>query len=286
MFKNLKQMIHDKESVICVVGLGYVGLPTAIFFAEMGFDVIGISIEDDKIDLINKGISPIGELNLDSRLSKVINDGKLAATSDLEDATRRSDVILMIVPTPVTESKDPDLSHIISAGEEVLKGLDKGKLVVLESTVYPGVTEETLQPILERSGLRAGHDFGLAYCPERYNPGDDDHTIENVARVVGGITPEWAEITRDLYQFIINEDIKVLRNIRTAEAAKVIENTQRDLNIALMNELAMIFEKLDIDVMDVIEGARSKWNFNVYYPGAGVGGHCLPVDPYYLVKKS
>jgi len=286
MYKNLKQKIHDKESVICVVGLGYVGLPTAIFFAEMGFDIIGISIEDDKIAMINQGISPIGELNLDSRLLKVIKDGKLFATSDLADATSKSDIILMIVPTPVTESKDPDLSHIISAGEEVLKGLDNGKLVVLESTVYPGVTEDTLQPILERSGLKAGEDFGLAYCPERYNPGDDKHTIENVARVVGGITPEWAEITRDLYQFIIKEDIKVLRNIKTAEAAKVIENTQRDLNIALMNELAMIFEKLDIDVMDVIEGAKSKWNFNVYYPGAGVGGHCLPVDPYYLVKKA
>jgi nucleotide sugar dehydrogenase len=286
MFQNLKQKIHDKESVICVVGLGYVGLPTAIFFAEMGFNIVGVSVEEKKIDMINQGISPIGELNLDSRLLKVIKDGKLVATSNLEDATRRSDIILMIVPTPVTESKDPDLSHIISAGEEVLKGLDKGKLVVLESTVYPGVTEDTLQPILERSGMKAGKDFGLAYCPERYNPGDDEHTIENVARVVGGITPEWADLTRELYQFIINEDIKVLRNIKTAEAAKVIENTQRDLNIALMNELAMIFEKLEIDVMDVIDGASSKWNFNVYYPGAGVGGHCLPVDPYYLVKKA
>jgi nucleotide sugar dehydrogenase len=152
--------------------------------------------------------------------------------------------------------------------------------------VYPGVTEETLKPILEESGLKAGEDFGLAYCPERYNPCDDEHGIENVSRVVGGITPEWAEITRELYQIIINEDVKVLRNIKTAEAAKVIENTQRDLNIALVNELAMIFERLDIDVMDVIDGASSKWNFNVYYPGAGVGGHCLPVDPYYLVKKA
>ena len=286
MFQNLKQKIQNKESVICVVGLGYVGLPTAIFFAEMGFKIVGVDLAEKKIEMINNGISPIGELNLDSRLSNVINEDKLVATSDLEDATRRSDIILMIVPTPVTESKDPDLSHIISAGEEVLKGLDKGKLVVLESTVYPGVTEDTLQPILERKGLKAGEDFGLSYCPERYNPGDEEHTIANVARVVGGITPEWAEITKELYQFIINEDIKVLRNIKTAEAAKVIENTQRDLNIALMNELAMIFEKLDIDVMDVIDGASSKWNFNVYYPGAGVGGHCLPVDPYYLVKKA
>ena len=178
------------------------------------------------------------------------------------------------------------LTPIISSGIEISKGLTKGKLVILESTVYPGVTEETLKPLLEKSGLKAGEDFGLAYCPERYNPGDEEHSIENVSRVLGGINPQWAEITRELYQIIINKDIKVLRNIKTAEAAKVIENTQRDLNIALVNELAMIFERLDIDIMDVIDGASTKWNFNVYYPGAGVGGHCLPVDPYYLVKKA
>lgn len=178
----------------------------------------------------------------------------------------------------MNKSKDPDLSYIISAGREISKGLQRNKLVILESTVYPGVTEEILQPILESSGLKAGSDFGLAYCPERYNPGDENHTIQNVSRLVGGITPEWAEITRKLYQTIIKEEIKVLKNIKTTEAAKVIENTQRDLNIALMNELAMIFEKLDIDIMEVIEGASTKWNFNAYYPGAGVGGHCLPVD--------
>lgn len=286
MYQKLLEKIKNKESTICVVGLGYVGLPTAIFFAENDFNVIGVGIDEKKLDLINQGISPLGELGLDSRLLKVVQNRKLVATIDLPDATRQSDIILLIVPTPVTKSKDPDLSHIISAGENVAKGMDKGKLIVLESTVYPGVTEETLQPILESSGLKAGEDFGLAYCPERYNPGDDDHSIEKVARVVGGITPEWAEITRELYQFIIDEDIKVLRNIKTAEAAKVIENTQRDLNIALVNELAMIFEKIGIDVMEVIEGASTKWNFNVYYPGGGVGGHCLPVDPYYLVKKA
>ena len=161
-----------------------------------------------------------------------------------------------------------DIKPIISSGIEIGKGLTKGKLVILESTVYPGVTEETLKPLLEKSGLKAGEDFGLAYCPERYNPGDEKHGIENVSRVLGGINPQWAEITRELYQIIINKNVKVLRNIKTAEAAKVIENTQRDLNIALMNELAMIFECLDIDIMDVIDGASTKWNFNVYYPVA------------------
>ncbi len=286
MYKKLVEKIKNRNSKISVVGLGYVGLPTAIFFAEQGFNVVGVERDKYKISKINQGISTIGELNLDGRLVEVVNNKKLFATRNLEMATKDSDIILLIVPTPVTKSKDPDLSYIISAGEKVAKELDKGNLVVLESTVYPGVTEEVLKPILESSGLCAGEDFGLAYCPERYNPGDDDHSIEKVARVVGGITPEWAEVTRQLYQFIINENITVLRNIKTAEAAKVIENTQRDLNIALMNELAMIFEKIGIDVMEVIDGASTKWNFNVYYPGAGVGGHCLPVDPYYLVKKA
>jgi nucleotide sugar dehydrogenase len=286
VYQELLKRIKNRESTVCVVGLGYVGLPTAIFFAENGFNVIGVDVEEKKLTLINQGISPLGELGLDERLQKVVEDGRLVATSDLPGATSQSDVILLIVPTPVTPSKDPDLSYIVRAGEDVAKGLGKGKLVVLESTVYPGVTEETLQPILESSGLKAGVDFGLAYCPERYNPGDDAHSLEKVARVVGGITPEWAEITRELYQFIIKKDIRVLRNIKTAEAAKVIENTQRDLNIALMNELAMIFEKIGIDVMEVIDGASTKWNFNAYYPGGGVGGHCLPVDPYYLVKKA
>jgi len=286
VYQKLLEQIKNRESTVCVVGLGYVGLPTAIFFAENGFNVIGVDVEEKKLTLINQGISPLGELGLDERLQKVVEDGRLVATSDLPGATSESDVILLIVPTPVTPSKDPDLSYIVHAGEDVAKGLGKGKLVVLESTVYPGVTEETLQPILESSGLKAGVDFGLAYCPERYNPGDDAHSLEKVARVVGGVTPKWAEITRELYQFIIEKDIKVLRNIKTAEAAKVIENTQRDLNIALMNELSMIFEKIGIDVMEVIDGASTKWNFNAYYPGGGVGGHCLPVDPYYLVKKA
>jgi nucleotide sugar dehydrogenase len=284
--ESILDKIKNRKAKICIVGLVYVGLPTAIFFAEKGFKVKGVARNEKNISKINNGISTIGELNLDSRLSEVVKAKRLVATSDLKMATMDSDIIISIVPTPVDEFKDPDLTPIISSGKEIAKGLSKDKLVILESTVYPGVTEECLQPILEESGLKAGEDFGLAYCPERYNPGDEEHVIEKVSRVVGGITPEWAEITRELYQIIIDEDIKVLKNIKTAEAAKVIENTQRDLNIALMNELAMIFELLNIDVMDVIDGASTKWNFNVYYPGAGVGGHCLPVDPYYLVKKA
>jgi len=286
MYKSLLQKIKQKKAKICVVGLGYVGLPTAIYFAEQAFEVIGVAIEKRKVDLINEGKSPIGELKLDDRLSNVLKNNKLTATLDLTDSIEKSDVILFIVPTPVTKSKDPDLSHIIDAGKKIANGLGRGKLVILESTVYPGVTEEILQPILEKSGLKAGEEFGLAYCPERYNPGDVVHTIENVSRIVGGITPEWAEVASELYRYIIKEEVKVLPDIKTAEASKIIENIQRDLNIALMNELAMIFEKINIDIMDVIDGASTKWNFNVYYPGGGVGGHCLPVDPYYLVAKA
>ena len=282
---DIDQKIEDKTAVIAVIGLGYVGLPTAVNFAENGFSVIGVNRTQSKVDLINAGGCYLTDLNLDERVKRLVERGKLTATIDTADATRKSDVISITVPTPVTSDKRPDLSFITSAGRAIARGLGLNKLVVLESTVYPGVVEEVLKPILEESGLKAGVDFGLAYCPERYNPGDADHGIRDVVRVIGGITPEWAQATARLYKSNA-KDVVVVKDIRTAEAAKVIENIQRDLNIALMNELALIFERLHIDIMDVIKAASTKWNFNVYYPGAGVGGHCLPVDPYYLVNKA
>jgi len=282
---DIDQKIKDKTAVIAVIGLGYVGLPTAVNFAENGFSVIGVNRTQSKVDLINAGGCYLTDLNLDERVKRLVERGKLTATIDTADATRKSDVISITVPTPVTSDKRPDLSFITSAGRAIARGLGLNKLVVLESTVYPGVVEEVLKPILEESGLKAGVDFGLAYCPERYNPGDADHGIRDVVRVIGGITPEWAQATAQLYKSNA-KDVVVVKDIRTAQAAKVIENIQRDLNIALMNELALIFERLHIDIMDVIKAASTKWNFNVYYPGAGVGGHCLPVDPYYLVNKA
>jgi nucleotide sugar dehydrogenase len=282
---DLHEKFDDKSAVICIIGLGYVGLPTAVNFAEKGFTVIGADKNTQAVDLINNGGCHLKDLDLDERVRKVVENGKLTVTTDTTDATRKSDVIISIVPTPVNHDKTPDLSYVISAGEDISKGLDRNKLVILESTVYPGVTEDVLNPILEKSGLKAGIDFGLAYCPERYNPGDSLHTIENVVRVVGGITTEWGSLTKQLYMNIV-KDVFQVKDIKTSEAAKVIENIQRDLNIALMNELALIFSRMNIDILDVIEAASTKWNFNVYYPGAGVGGHCLPVDPYYLVKKA
>ncbi len=271
---------------IAIVGLGYVGLPTAVLFAEAGFRVIGVDTRKDSVEMINKCDCPLKDLDLDERLAKVVKEKKLAATTDTVWATREADVILIIVPTPTKDGEEPDLSYIEAAGREIAKGLTRGKLVVLESTVYPGVTEGVLKPILENSGLVAGKDFDLAYCPERYNPGDPLHTIDKTKRIVSGINERSAKVVEFLYNKITSEGAVCVRDIRTAEAAKIIENTQRDLNIALMNEFALILERLGLDVMEVIKAAGTKWNFAKYYPGAGVGGHCLPKDPYYLVKTA
>jgi nucleotide sugar dehydrogenase len=284
--ETLKEKIRNKKAKICVVGLGYVGLPTAVYFAAAGFSVIGVDIDNRKVKLINRGISPIKDAKLNEKLKIAVKNGNLKATTSIDEAGSISDVIIIVVPTPVNEAKEPDLKHIVRACREVSKILKRGRLVILESTVYPGVTEDVVKPILEESGLKAGEDFGLAYVPERYNPGDENHTLEKVTRIVGGITVEWSGIVKELYQTIVKNEVVIVKNIKTAEAAKVIENIQRDLNIALMNELALIFERMGIDVIDVIEAASTKWNFVKYYPGAGVGGHCLPHDPYYLTKKA
>jgi len=280
---NLISKIHRKTARICVIGLGYVGLPTAVFFAEKGYSVTGCDVLPSIVDEINVGRSPLEDLNLDDRLGEVVKGGKLTATTETAEGVSDSDIILLILPTPTKEGFEPDLKYIISAGRSVAESLKPGQLVILESTVYPGVTEDILKPILELSGLRAGPDFGLAYCPERYNPGDADHTINKVVRIVGGIDPEWTEAAAELYAQI-TETFKV-SSIKTAEMAKIIENTQRDLNIALMNEVALICEKLGLDVIEILKAASTKWNFHNYYPGC-VGGHCLPKDPWYLVKTA
>lgn len=284
--EELLRKIKEKKAKICVIGLGYVGLPTAIFFGEQGFDVVGADVDEKKVGLIKNGKSPSPELIHEDIIDKLVSSGKLNVTTEVTRAVGESDVVLIIVPTPVTKMKQPDLRHVISACEDIAKSLSKGKLVVMESTTFPGTCEEVIEPILNTSGLKAGEDYGLAYCPERYNPGDKNHTLDKVARIVGAIDLEWAETTRELYQTIIKDKVTVVKDLKTAEAAKVIENIQRDLNIALVNELALIFEKMGIDIMDVLDAAGTKWNFHRFEPGAGVGGHCLPVDPYYLTAKA
>ena len=277
--------VGKRTATICVVGLGYVGLPTAVAFAKAGFPVIGADLSAKKVALLKKGVSPLEDLDLGDDVAATVKSGHLKATTDVVAACAASDVVLLIVPTPVLPSKQPDLSFVESASTFAAKGLRKGQLIILESTTYPGTTEDYVVAIGEKlSGLKAGVDFGVGYCPERYNPGDPQHTLANVTRVVGAITPAWADVCAAMYGTLNGNKITRVRDLRTAEAAKVIENIQRDLNIALVNELALIFERLDIDVHEVLDAAATKWNFVRYSPGPGVGGHCLPVDPYYLTS--
>lgn len=281
--ENLRRKLENKSARICIVGLGYAGLPTAVAFCEQGFEVIGADVNERKVELVNKRESPLKDMILDRRLKAL--DNRLKATVDVSAAVSDSDVVSILVPTPVTKAKEPDLGFVISASESVSEGLREGQLVVLESTTYPGTTEEVVKPILEKSGLKTPLDFGLGYCPERFNPVDPDHTMEKMVRIASANSREWAEMVKLLFGSIVKE-VVLVRNIKTAEAAKVVENVQRDLNIALFNELSMVFENMGIDVIDVIEAAATKWNFVKMYPGPGVGGHCLPVDPYYLTHKS
>ena len=253
------------EKIVCVVGLGYVGLPLAIEFSK-SLDVIGFDIDKEKIrELSDKSYSNI----------LFTNDSKEISNADF---------VIIAVPTPVTKSKEPDLSHVKKASKIVSNNLKRGNTVILESTVYPGVTEEIVKHILEESGLRCGEDFKIAYSPERINPGDEEHSLNKITKIVAGGDRKTTEIVAELYGKVCDHVYQV-KDIKTAEAAKVIENIQRDLNIALMNELSLIFEKIGLDTKEVLNAAGTKWNFHRYAPGL-VGGHCIPVDPYYLVYKA
>ncbi len=281
-----EEIVLKEDPVICVMGLGYVGLPTALHFAKNGFRVLGFDVDEKKIAMLNEGKLPFFDVGLEVNYDDARETEKITFTTD-ERKIAESDVILVIVPTPVDERKIPDLKYIISAGEQIGKNLKEGAIIVLESTVYPGTTEEVLAPTIEKfSKKKQGKEFYMGYVPERYNPGDEKHTIITVNRVISGENEQIAAYLAKIYGKVIKAEIHVARDIKTAEASKVIENTQRDLNIALMNEIALICEKIGIDVMDVIEAAKTKWNFVPYYPGAGVGGHCLPHDPFYLTMKA
>ena len=259
-----KQM--KNEAAVCIVGLGYVGLPLAEAFAK-NLSVIGLDVDEDKIE----------------KLTENNGNKNILFTTDAS-LIKHADFVIIAVPTPVTKSKEPDLSYVKSAAETVGKNLKKGSIVVLESTVYPGVTEEIVKPILEEeSGLKCGEEFKIGYSPERINPGDEEHSLEKITKIVAGMDEETIEILAELYGKITN--VYKAKDIRTAEAAKVIENIQRDLNIALMNELSLIFDKMVLDTKAVLEAAGTKWNFHRYSPGL-IGGHCIPVDPYYLVYKA
>jgi len=255
-----------KDKIVCVVGLGYVGLPLAKAFSKH-LSIIGFDIDEEKIRKRNNDNS--GE--------------NLKFTAD-SSKIKEADFILICVPTPVTKSKEPDLRYVKSAAEIIGKNLKRGAIVVLESTVYPGVTEEVVAQTLEReSEMKSGVDFKIGYSPERINPGDEVHTLDKITKIVAGMDEETTEKLAEFYGLITN--VYKAKDIKTAEAAKVIENIQRDLNIALMNELTLIFHKLGLDTNAVLDAAATKWNFHQYSPGL-VGGHCIPVDPYYLVYKA
>jgi UDP-N-acetyl-D-galactosamine dehydrogenase len=275
---NIEQLLTKKDS-LAVIGLGYVGLPIALAFARK-LKVVGFDINADRIALMNRGIDPSNELD-----SEAFEGCDIKFTNQLSDLDSVS-FYIVAVPTPIDDSNLPDLKPLLSATESVAKTLKKGDCVVFESTVYPGCTEEDCIPILEKvSGLKYNEDFFVGYSPERINPGDKVHTLQNVVKVVSGSTPEALEAVAQVYEMVVDAGVHRAPTIKVAEAAKIIENTQRDVNIALINELSIIFNKLNINTYDVLEAAGTKWNFLKFSPGL-VGGHCIGVDPYYLTHRA
>jgi UDP-N-acetyl-D-glucosamine dehydrogenase len=281
---SLKDRIEARKAQICIIGLGYVGLPFAVEFARVGFQVIGVDVDEKRVAAIQQGDSYISDVTGD-RIAPLVTTGRLKATSDYR-TLGEADVIFICVPTPFDEMKAPDLSFIVKASEGIGSYLRPGQLIVLQSTTYPGTTEEVVLPILEKSGLKAGVDFHLAFSPERINPGDKVFTVENTPKVVGGLTPQCGELARALLAQLTPK-VHVVSSPRVAEMAKLLENIYRSVNIALVNELALLSERMGIDIWEVIEAASTKpFGFMPFHPGPGVGGHCIPVDPYYLSWKA
>lgn len=271
-----------KKETVGVVGLGYVGLPLAVRAREKGYDVLGFDLDESKNARINAGKSPIE----DRYLSDMLPRYPFLAASDPK-LLKKADIVLICVPTPVDELHNPDLTPVIGAVSVVADNLKKGALVVLESTVNPGVSEEIVAPIFEKAGFRIGRDVFIAHCPERINPGDEVWNVTNIPRVVGSFDRIGLRRALDFYRSIVDGEIRPMKSIREAEAVKVVENSFRDINIAFVNELARSFDKLGIDVKDVILGASTKpFSFMPHFPSCGVGGHCIPVDPYYLIERA
>lgn len=278
--ETLYEKIINKRESISVVGLGYVGMPIAIAFAKEGINVIGYDLNASKIELYKSGIDPTQEVG-----NEEINKTTVEFTSNEEDL-KKAKFHIVAVPTPINQDHTPDLTPVIGASEILGKNLKKGSIVVFESTVYPGVTEDVCLPILEKeSGLRCGVDFKIGYSPERINPGDKVHRLENIKKIVSGMDDASLEEIRNIYNLVIKVGTYPVSTIKTAEAIKVAENSQRDINIAFMNELAMVFDRMDIDTSEVVDGMNTKWNALGFRPGL-VGGHCIGVDPYYFTYQA
>ncbi len=284
MLSDLKLKIKNKEARICVVGLGYVGLPLLVAFAEAGHPVLGLEISKKKFELLSKGKSPVQGVE-DQRIKKLIKSKKLKFASTFS-AIKTQDVVIICVPTPLSKSWDPDLSFIMSATLGISENLKKSQLIILESTTYPGTTEEILLTEFEKDGLQVGRDFYLCFSPERIDPGNANFDTSNIPKVVGGVTNKCTELGSILYKNIVKEVVTV-SSPRAAEMSKLLENTFRIVNIGLINELAKAAEDLNIDIWEVIEAAKTKpFGFMPFYPGPGIGGHCIGVDPMYLSWKA
>jgi UDP-N-acetyl-D-glucosamine dehydrogenase len=284
--ERLLAKIEDRSARVSVIGLGYVGLPLAVGFAEAGFRVVGVDVNPDRVAAINRGKSFVQDVPA-ACLASLVADGRLSATVDY-DILREIDAVIICVPTPLSKTKDPDMSYIISAADEIARRLHPGMLVILESTTYPGTTEEVVLPRLQGANgqtHRVGTDFFLAFSPERIDPGRQDFTVYTTPKVIGGVTPHCQEVARSLYGCAIRQIVPV-SSPKVAEMVKLLENTFRAVNIGLVNEVALMCNRLGIDVWEVIEAAKSKpFGFMPFYPGPGLGGHCIPIDPEYLAWK-
>ena len=282
---ELLNKINNKTANVGVVGLGYVGLPLAVEKAAAGYKTIGFDIQDSKVNMVNEGENYIGDV-VDTELKELVESGALKATTDFS-FVKDVDTICICVPTPLDLYKQPDLSYVVESTKSVAKFLHKGMLVILESTTYPGTTEEVLKPLLEESGLKCGEDFFLAFSPERVDPGNKDYNTKNTPKVVGGCTEECTEIAAALYRNVLEGDIHTVSSPAVAEMEKILENTFRNINIGLANEMAILCKKMGIDVWEVIDAAKTKpYGFMPFYPGPGLGGHCIPLDPFYLEWKA
>lgn len=282
--KNLKEKIEKHQAQIGVIGLGYVGLPLAVEKGKVGFSVLGFDINPARVDRVNKADNYIGDVQ-DEDLKTIVENGYLTATTDFA-RLGDCDVVIICVPTPLTITRDPDISYIKNSTEKIAQNLRPGQLITLESTTYPGTTEEVILPVLEKTGLKVGQDFFLAFSPERVDPGNKRFTTKNTSKVVGGMTPVCLEIAYALYNQTISNVVPV-SSPAAAELTKVFENTYRAVNIALVNELMMLCDRMGIDIWEVVEAAGTKpFGIQTFYPGPGVGGHCIPIDPFYLTWKA
>ncbi|MGN7298757.1 nucleotide sugar dehydrogenase [Ferdinandcohnia sp. SAFN-114] len=283
--RELLNKIENRQATIGVVGLGYVGLPLAVEKARAGYRVIGFDVQQKRVDMVNQGINYIGDV-VDEELKEFTADGKLVATTDYSKI-QEVDAVAICVPTPLDTYQQPDTSYVESSGKEIAKYMHKEMLIVLESTTYPGTTEEVLKPIFEGTGLVCGEDFFLAYSPERVDPGNKFYNTKNTPKVVGGITPACTQIAAAMYSNVLEGDVHQVSSPAVAEMEKILENTFRHINIALANEMAILCNKMGIDVWEVIDAAATKpYGFMPFYPGPGLGGHCIPIDPFYLTWKA